>query len=66
MKKLFTRYAQPYFKIAKTNLVVFENGQVFIDCDIEAVVNQAIEQGINYEIIKGEMPIKPKKSKKND
>jgi len=57
MKKLYNKFALPYFKIAKKNLVVYENGQVFIDCDIENVIKEAVKINMPYEIIKGEMPL---------
>jgi len=66
MKKLFSRIGNPYLKKAKESLIVFENGQIFIDANMVSVIDIANEQGFQYEILKGELPIKEisKKDKK--
>ncbi len=61
MKKLFSRIGNPYMKMSKNSLIVFENGQVFIDANVQAVVDIAEEQGLQYEILKGELPLKKDK-----
>lgn len=69
MKKLYNKFAVQYMKLAKHNLVVYENGQVFIDCDIEKVISEAEKNKIPFEILKGERPVKPtttSKKKKDD
>lgn len=66
MKRLYTQISIDYMKLAKHNLVAYENGQVFIDCDIEKVIEQAEKIKMPYEILKGERPLKPSKKKKDD
>ena len=48
-------------KMSKNSLIVFENGQVFIDANVQAIIDIAQEQGLQYEILKGELPSKKDK-----